>query len=349
MTQTTLCLDIGSGTQDVLYYDPSLEPENCPKFVLPSPARMVAARVRELTAAGRGVHLFGTNMGGGFFRAVKAHLDAGLAVTSTPEAAYSLGDDMGRLTAMGIELAESCPTGHIPVHLADYDPGFWRSFLGAAGLAIPDRVAAAAQDHGFHPGKSNRRGRFTLWENFLIEAQGRPEALVYDTPPVMLTRLRALRDSIGGGPTADTASAAVLGALFDPGVAPACDEAGAVILNMGNSHILGALVFRAAASTASTSSNQGIRRPDAVWEDLALFRRGELTPGHGLRRRGTWQHDPRASAQAGGFPRPSFLGPKRGLLPAAMRCSPARRRHLMLAGCFGLVRGWGGERPLKGG
>ncbi|QLA20230.1 DUF1786 domain-containing protein [Desulfolutivibrio sulfoxidireducens] len=338
MTQTTLCLDIGSGTQDVLYYDPSLEPENCPKFVLPSPARMVAARIRELTTAGRGVHLFGTNMGGGFFRAVKAHLDAGMAVTATPESAYSLGDDMGRLTSMGVVLAESCPAGHVPVHVADFDPGFWRSFLGAAGLPMPDRVAAAAQDHGFHPGKSNRRGRFTLWETFLSEAGGHPEALVYETPPVMLTRLRALRDSIGGGLTTDTASAAVLGALFDPDVAAACDQAGAVILNMGNSHILGALVFGGRIH-GIYEQHQGLRQPEAVWEDLELFRRGELTldmvfdaGGHGCMTLPL-------PAEARGFPRTFILGPKRGLLAGRDAVFPCPGGDMMLAGCFGLVKG----------
>ncbi len=39
MTQTTLFLDIGSGTQDVLLHRPGTVLENCPKFVLPSRPR----------------------------------------------------------------------------------------------------------------------------------------------------------------------------------------------------------------------------------------------------------------------------------------------------------------------
>ena len=45
-----LLLDIGSGTQDVLYVQPGLEPTNWPKFVLPAPARAVTKRIRQLTA-----------------------------------------------------------------------------------------------------------------------------------------------------------------------------------------------------------------------------------------------------------------------------------------------------------
>ena len=40
-------------------------------------------------------------------------------------------------------------------------------FLAAAGLEYPDLVVASVQDHGYHPGKSNRIGRFNLWEKFI--------------------------------------------------------------------------------------------------------------------------------------------------------------------------------------
>lgn len=77
-TGPVLCLDIGSGTQDALLARPGLEYENWPRFVLPSPARMVAQRIRELTLLRRGLWLHGGNMGGGFGQALKEHLAAGL-------------------------------------------------------------------------------------------------------------------------------------------------------------------------------------------------------------------------------------------------------------------------------
>ena len=48
-TGPVLCVDIGSGTQDVLLARPGLEVHNWPRFVLPSPARLAAQRIRELT------------------------------------------------------------------------------------------------------------------------------------------------------------------------------------------------------------------------------------------------------------------------------------------------------------
>ena len=61
-TGPVLLLDIGSGTQDVLLARPGLEPENWPRFVLPSPARLLAQRIRALTRLGKSIWLHGQNM-----------------------------------------------------------------------------------------------------------------------------------------------------------------------------------------------------------------------------------------------------------------------------------------------
>lgn len=82
-----LCLDIGSGTQDALLARPGLEYENWPRFVLPSPSRLIAQRIRELTLLRRDIWLHGGNMGGGFGQALKEHVAAGLSAASTAEAA----------------------------------------------------------------------------------------------------------------------------------------------------------------------------------------------------------------------------------------------------------------------
>ncbi len=338
LTAKTLILDIGSGTQDVLYYNPDLELENCPKFVLPSPARLVAARIQELTARGRNIHLFGRNMGGGFYKAVKAHLEAGLTVSATRAAAYSLGDDLAKVEKMGVRLRETQPKNAIPVHLADYDPGFWESFLGMAGLEPPEAVAACAQDHGFHPGESNRLGRFKLWESFLTKAHGRLESLIYDAPPSMMTRLAALQESIGGGPVADTASGAVLGALFDPAIEEICCGQGGVVLNMGNSHILAALVHGDKAY-GIYEHHTGVRNPQEIWEDLARFRRGELTNQEVF---DAWGHGCMTldlPAAANGFKHTAVIGPQRGQMAGFDALFPCPGGDMMLAGCFGLIKG----------
>jgi uncharacterized protein (DUF1786 family) len=336
--RSVLCLDIGSGTQDVLLHIPGEQPENCPKFVLPSPARMVSRRLADMTTAGRAVWLYGDNMGGGFFRSVQAHLEQGLPLVAHPEAAFSLGDNPERIRTMGVDVRETCPPGYSPLHLADFDPGFWRTFLAAAGLDYPDLILAAAQDHGYHPESSNRVGRFQLWRDFLLRAQGRPEALVFADPPPELTRLRTLSSRIGGGLVADTGAAAVLGALFEPEVRTCQQTQGVCVVNVGNSHILGFLLFQ--DQILGVYEQHSNRCREDVLADLDLFRQGLLTHqqvmdqfGHGCL---TLDLPP----AAGGFAPTYVLGPRRTLLQDTGATFLAPGGDMMLAGCFGLLQGW---------
>jgi uncharacterized protein (DUF1786 family) len=338
MHRSILCLDIGSGTQDALLHLPGQEPENCPKFVLPSPARAVGERIKSMTGAGRPVFLHGDTMGGGFHFMLKPHLEAGLGAAATEAAALSLFDDLERVRAMGIAVTEERPQGYASVPLADFDPGWWRAFLGAAGLDYPDLVLAAAQDHGFHPGKSNRVERFRLWERFLAESGGRPEALVFERVPAELTRLAALQRATGGGLVADTGAAAVLGALSDPEVEAESMERGVTVLNLGNSHTVAFLVFRGRV-LGVYEHHTGVLDRGKLLADLAAFRAGCL-PGQAVL--DAWGHGCLCldlHAQARGFEPLYILGPRRRMLEHdGVHLAPGG--DMMLAGCFGLLKGW---------
>lgn len=333
-----LCLDIGSGTQDVLLYYPDREPENCPKLVLPAPARVLGERLRACTAKGQAVHLCGCNMGGGFHGAMRAHVAAGLPISATESAAYSLADDLDNLRAQGVDIREDCPEGAQALLCADYDPEFWARALDTLGLPRPALVTACAQDHGFHPGKSNRLGRFRLWERLLLEAQGRPESLLYDEPPAEFTRLKALQDSIGGGPVADTGAAAVLGALFESSIRERAEAQGLTLVNIGNSHTVAFLVY-AGRIWGVYEHHTGMLDGSRLWGQLARFRHGELgfeevfdDRGHGTMR----LELPEA---ARGFAPTLVLGPRRAMLEGFEAEFPAPGGDMMLAGSFGLVQG----------
>lgn len=338
-----LCLDIGSGTQDVLLYFPDREPENCPKFVLPAPARQVGERIRRLTAQGRGVYLFGANMGGGFQRDVMAHIEAGLPAAAHPEAAYSLADDLANLESRGVVLSETCPPGHTPVRAVDYDAGFWSALLSAAGLDMPGEVMACAQDHGFHPGRSNRIGRFGLWRRFLLEAHGRPEALVYSQPPDELTRLAALQRSIGGGLVADSGAAAVLGALSDPEIAERGEREGLCLVNVGNSHTIAFLLFQG-RMWGVYEHHTGLLDAERLWRDLTLFRQGRLSFEEVFESKGHGCLTLDLPQAARGFLPTVVIGPRRVMLAERPVLMPAPGGDMMLAGCFGLLKG----RELRG-
>lgn len=348
ITAPLLCLDIGSGTQDVLYVPRQVLAgdwpwENCPKFVLPAPAQRVAGRIRQATAAGRGVHLHGEIMGGGFFRALKAHVAAGLPASCTARAALSLFDDAARVTSLGVALAESPPAGSLPIRCEDFSWSWWEGFLAMAGLEPPALVLAAAQDHGHHPEGDNRRGRFRLWERFLLEAQGRPESLLHAAPPASQTRLLSLLQAMGGGFVADTGAAAVLGALFEAEIDAACRRTGILVLNYGNSHVIAFRVF-AGRMWGVYEHHTGLRNEDELLSDLEAFRLGTLageavheTGGHGCLCLP-------APAEAGAFSRCLVLGPQRHRLAGRRLADgalefPCPGGDMMLAGCFGLVHG----------
>ena len=83
-----LAVDVGTGTQDILLFDSSKEPENCLKMVMPSPTMLVADRIRQATKSRADVLLTGTIMGGGPSNwAAEDHLRAGGTVSATPSAA----------------------------------------------------------------------------------------------------------------------------------------------------------------------------------------------------------------------------------------------------------------------
>jgi len=347
MYETILCLDVGSGTQDALLWEQGKALENCAKFVLPAPARQVARRIAACTQAGKGVYLHGWNMGGGFWRALKGHIDSGLGVAAHPAAALALGDDMDRVRHMGVIVTDSPPAGYAPVMLCDYAPAFWQGLLEMNGLPLPELVLAAAQDHGFHPCSSNRIGRFTIWRDFLEKWEGRPEALLFQTPPEELTRLQRLQESAGNALVADTGAAAVLGALCDAEVREAQEGQGATVVNLGNSHIIAFLLYKGRIRGVY-EHHTGLRDAGELLEDLERFRRGELANQEVLDSRG---HGCVSLGAPEGTDGDSFcrqlyaMGPQRSLLEGRGISFPAPGGDMMLMGCFGLLHGLALKQP----
>lgn len=330
-----LCLDIGSGTQDALLARPGLEHENWPRFVLPSPARMVAQRIRELTLLRRGLWLHGGNMGGGFSQALREHMAAGLPAAATPDAARAIHDNEAVVRGMGVELRADCPPKSIPVFLTDYAPEFWAGLLHLAGLPQPHLVLAAAQDHGCHA-HGNRQGRMRAWRD-LLAASADPCSWIYAVPPPSLTRLGALHEKTGG-PVADTGACALLGALCEPEVLERSFREGITVINVGNSHTVAALVYQGRVR-GMYEHHTGMRDPALLLDDLKQFRLSWLpaeevqaSGGHGT------AFGPYCE-EAGSYAPTYILGPRRALLQGQGRFL-APHGDMMLAGCFGLLWAW---------
>jgi uncharacterized protein (DUF1786 family) len=195
-----LALDVGTGTIDVLLYEPGRRPENSVKLVVPSRTMVAADEIRTATRRGRPVVFAGPVMGGGpVTRAMLAHRDAGLAFSATADAAATFADDLAWSLERGVRLCadDEVPalvhTGAVLARSGDLDlPGL----LGAlASFGVPTTFSGtclAAQDHGFDPAGSNRINRFQAWQRALAERRPLEELFcALDEVPAALTRQRA--------------------------------------------------------------------------------------------------------------------------------------------------------------
>ncbi|MGH9175134.1 MAG: DUF1786 domain-containing protein, partial [Vicinamibacterales bacterium] len=234
-----LAIDVGAGTQDILVYESDRTIENSVKLVLPSQTQVVAGRIRRSTAAGRSIFLTGSVMGGGASSAaIEEHLDAGLAVYATPDAARSIHNDLERVQRLGVVFHETPPAGTDVIWLADVDLSALADILGRFGVELPSIYAVAVQDHGYLPGAGGREFRYEYLQSLLHEG-GDLLNMVYRTPPDYMIRMRAVTDVLPGAFVMDTGAAAVFGVLGDPKVAEQARDAGAILVNIGNMHTFG--------------------------------------------------------------------------------------------------------------
>ncbi len=334
-----LAIDVGAGTQDVLVYDSGQELENCVKLVLPSQTRVVGQRIRAATTAKRAVHLTGTLMGGGASSdAAKAHLDAGLQLTATPAAARTLHNDLARVRALGVLLRDQPPAGALVVELRDIDLVALGAALAPFGVALPEMVAVAVQDHGYQPGSGNNEVRFAYLQR-LISGGGDLKGMVLKEPPAGMTRMAAVAKALPGVILMDTGAAAILGALGDPRVAAATAHDGAILVNIGNMHTFATLV-RGHRLYGLFEHHTGGISPAIISHLVERLRAGNLDPvtfhrdfdGHGA------ALDP-SYPREGPFPFVAVTGPMRRLARGLGYHEAAPYGDMMLTGAYGLVAG----------
>lgn len=328
-----LALDIGGGTQDILLYDPAITPENCLQMVLPSPTQLVAARIRKATAAGRPLFLHGEMMGGGAStKAIREHLEAGLAVVATPQAALTVHDNPARVAGLGIVINGEAPSGSVSVRLGDIDVAMLRRLLSEAGEELPADCAVAVQDHGYAPHESNRVFRFHYWEKFMSDG-GNLSALSFRSAPGYFTRMKTAQQTLPGALLMDTCSAALVGALTDERVREAASHSAVVVVNLGNQHTFIALVQEERVE-ALLEHHTGSLTPEKIVHYLDRLLAGTLTCREVLADGGHGSIAPSRPV----LPALTVVtGPRRNLLAGKDYYFAAPQGNMMLMGCFGLV------------
>lgn len=343
-----LAADVGYGTTDILVYDSALPIENCPRLVIPSATQQVAARIRIATAAGKALAMDGVTMGGGpCGRALKQHLQAGLPFFASPAAALTFNDDLEKVAAWGVTIVD-LPREHapaaVPLASGDIDPDTMFPILASLGIDTTfDGAAIAVQDHGFAPGASNRKFRFSLWRE-LLGRDGGIESLAFRAAeiPESFTRMRAaaslLRET-GRVIAMDTGPAALRGALaaglesMMPGTR--------MVANAGNGHTLAAIVTDGAITglVEHHTSRLDAGSFTTMLEGLAS---GRLTNNEVFADGGHGCLPPEQPVAIESIAPVIVTGPRReGFREAGVAMEfAAPFGDMMLTGCYGLVGAW---------
>jgi uncharacterized protein (DUF1786 family) len=346
-----LCVDVGTGTQDILLFDSQLDLENGFKLVVPSPTMLVHRQLKEATRHQQAVLLSGVTMGGGPSHwAAEAHAQAGFPIYATPDAARSFNDDLEAVAAMGITVVSEdealrLPDSVLRLELRDFDFMAIADTFAKFSVKLDDlaAVAVAVFDHGnAPPGYSDRQFRFDYLDQRL---QGTKRLSTFafcaqDVPGIM-TRLQAVVASSTGieAPLVvmDTAPAAVLGALYDPNVAA---QPRNLVANVGNFHTLAFRLGPAGVEAVFEHHTGLLDLPKLETLLLALaagtLQHSDVFDDHG---HGALVYDPTPldlrSQEYGVI----VTGPRRGL----MRASSLRPYFavpfgdMMIAGCFGML------------
>ena len=332
-----LAIDIGSGTQDILVWRPGISMENCPKMVVPSATTILAKEIDQATKSGRNLFLSGNVMGGGpCSAAVRRHLKAGFKVFVLERPARTFHDNLDKVRNMGIEIVEKRPNIKPLKELAmgDLKLSAIHQALTLFGVSMPETIAVAVQDHGFSPDESNRVFRFKQW-NTLLHGGEQLSALLYEDPPAHLTRMQAIVETAPGALVMDTGVAAILGALIDPWISARREE-GVVIVNIGNEHILAALV-QGNKVWGVYEHHTSLMDPEKLKRHLERFKREELSNREILDEMGHGCTVLQGVSRAGSFQHLGITGPNRERFSALHGHMAAPFGDMMLTGCFGLL------------
>ncbi len=340
-----LAIDVGAGTQDILYYQEDVPLEASTKMVLPSSTVIVGNRINRARLAGKDVFLHGPTMGGGACTAaVRWHLAAGLKVYATPTAAATINDSLERVEALGVIIREDAPSSAEAIRTGDLDLPALRRAFQLFDLDLPRDLAVAVQDHGYSPQRSNRIVRFEHLRR-AIRSGGTLKSFAFRQPPEAMTRMLAVHSylaSEGFQPLImDTGPAAVFGASLDPRcLGPS------LIINFGNGHTVAALLdeYRITAIFEHHTSQLTPEKLKGLVDKLCSGRlkSSEVFDdgGHGA----YIESVPKRimSTLVTGPRREQFL--KSGALPGAVAASPGG--DMMITGCLGLVEAWNRKEDL---
>jgi uncharacterized protein (DUF1786 family) len=231
-----LCIDIGKGTQDILYIDTNKNIENSIKLILPSPTVILAEKIKKMN---EDLKIDGVIMGGGpVNKAISEHIKRGFKVEISEHAARTIRDDLEEVKGRGIIVKEIIKNPNIIFGDLDFD--MLKNIFASIGKEFnPDFVCVACQDHGFVRGQSDRITRFKYFENKLKETKN-PYEFYFEEKTNYFSRFDAILETLKKnnykGFVMDSKIASICG-ILNYAKENGIDEF--IGLDIGNGHTLG--------------------------------------------------------------------------------------------------------------
>jgi len=241
-----LAIDIGAGTQDILFFNDNNTIENSIKLVLPSPPVIISKIIKK---ANSDLYFDGDIMGGGKIKNhIIDHIEKGYKVAMEKQAAKTIKDDLKVVESIGVELVDensykndSKFVNYSKITLKDVDIKELSSTIAKYDLDFSfDYIAVAVQDHGFSSKMGDRDFRFEKIREKLHEPL-KVEEFGFINVPDYFSRMKSVERSLNGLKplTMDSKFAAVCGACQDPNVAKLNSY---VVMDIGNGHTMAASI-----------------------------------------------------------------------------------------------------------
>jgi uncharacterized protein (DUF1786 family) len=270
----SLVMDIGTGTKDVMFFSPENTLENNMKFVVPTPASLMADRIEAYQGD---VAVGGFTMGGGWLaKVLKKHVEKGFKVAMETAPAYTVRNNLEEVREAGIEVVERVES---PTHYFDEVelPLYFDLFGRFGGVRETVKVIGlSVQDHGYNSREeSSRHNRFRYFLDHLHQ-DAVPERLVFsgNNLPEVFGRLRSGADCVRAFDPAcqtvliDTSFSAILGCPFDPRVAAL--PGSVLYINFGNGHTMACILRENRIQSFFEHHTRIIREKPEVMKDFMI-------------------------------------------------------------------------------
>ena len=240
-----LAIDVGTGTEDIMFYNNEKEIENSIKLVLPSPHLTIVQKMEKIE---NNIYFNGVIMGGGKIKnqAVK-HIKNGYKVAAEKLAAKTIRDNLEQVSSYGIEIVEDENNpkykNYSKITLQDVNLKQLSNIISKYDLNFKfDALAIAVQDHGYNKNMGDRDFRFEKIREKLNQPI-KPEeyGFLSDEIPEYYSRMQSVKQSVTPSIKnenkplliKDTKFASICGMCYDKSVK---NLNSFIVMDIGNGH-----------------------------------------------------------------------------------------------------------------